>query len=620
VFAFKEKKDAEIAASLYSVEKTISDFNKAYKEESKKLTNEVSKDLDNNLSKAEKKKEIQKEIDKLNNNIDAYLRGNTEVALPAEIKKVVNIMRNQIDYLSNELVNNGLVKAEEIDKIKNNIGEYLTRSYEVYDNVNYKPEDEVRQKAENYLRGQLKPEAEKKAQNEGISVDEALDILVENEITKALDKEVIGEFRKVGKIGAKDLSILKEKKDIPFEIRALMGEYTDAAQNYARTVFKLTSLVNNARFLSQVKDAGMGVYFFENKQDAPKGFTKQIAAEGSDTMNPLNGLWTTPEIAEDMKKQSQNTNKLLNTYLKILGVTKWSKTIGSVMTHSKNIIGNLGFMAVNGHTDLRELATAYDAVKNDLFPQSGKLTIEEREKVRTKFKKYIELGIVKQSAGIGEVRDMFNSKNYDQALVDRLSDKKNNLANKGKKLLKKGVKKAEDLYQAEDDFFKIVGYENELSRYSKAVFGKDKSQLTSEELSQIDQKVADIIKDTYPTYSRVPMAIQWLKRSPVLGNFVSFQAESYRTAYNTMNLARKEMQSDNPKIKAIGRKRLIGAMSYISGKTAILSAIGGAAGVGMSGVPGWLFDDEKEKEKEKDVRTMVAPWATESALAKICRC
>ena len=142
---------------------------------------------------------------------------------------------------------------------------------------------------------------------------------------------------------------------------------------------------------------------FENKADAPKGFTKQIAAEGSDTMNPLNGLWTTPEIAADMEKQSQNTDKLLNTYLKILGVTKWTKTIGSVMTHTKNVLGNLGFMAANGHTDLTELSTAYDAVKNDLFPKSGKLTIEERETVRTKFKKYIEVGIVKPSAGIGQI-------------------------------------------------------------------------------------------------------------------------------------------------------------------------------------------------------------------------
>ena len=392
-----------------------------------------------------------------------------------------------------------------------------------------------------------------------------------------------------------------------------MGEYSDVTQNYARTVLKLTTLVNNAGFLNQVKEAGLGVYLFENKVDAPKGFTTQIAAEGSDTMNPLNGLWTTPEIKEDIEKMNENVSKALEFYLKIIAIPKWMKTIGSVATHAKNVFGNLGFMAVNGHTDLRELATAYDAVKNDLFPQSGKLTIEERERVRKKFKKYIQLGIVKQSAGIGEIRDMFNPNNYDEALVERLNKKVTGLRKLNIKRKKIG-KRIEDWYQSEDDFFKIIAYENELSRYSKALFGKNKKELTPKELGELEDRVASIVKDVYPTYSRVPMLIQKIKLSPIIGNFVSFQAESYRTAVNTYLLAKEEMKSDNPEIKKIGYKRAGGAMTYLALKSSFHSLMGAAAGVGMSGVLGWLFNNEDEEEKEKNARRFVAPWSKDSQI------
>jgi hypothetical protein len=49
-------------------------------------------------------------------------------------------------------------------------------------------------------------------------------------------------------------------------------------------------------------------------------------------------------------------------------------------------------------------------------------------------------------------------------------------------------------------------------------------------------------------------------------------------------------------------------------KTAALSLAGMAAGTGMSGVLGAIFDDDDEKEKEKDVREFVAPWSKDSDL------
>ena len=63
------------------------------------------------------------------------------------------------------------------------------------------------------------------------------------------------------------------------------------------------------------------------------------------------------------------------------------------------------------------MSKAYDVVLNDF---KGKNKLELRQKMS----EYIELGIVKQSAGLNEIRDMFKDANYETALYSRLSDKK----------------------------------------------------------------------------------------------------------------------------------------------------------------------------------------------------
>ena len=266
------------------------------------------------------------------------------------------------------------------------------------------------------------------------------------------------------------------------------------------------------------------------------------------------------------------------------------------------MIGNLGFVWINGHYDLTEMSTAYKTVMNDLKNK-------DKGDLREKMREYIELGIVKQSAGLNEVKDMFKDANYETALYTRLTSKKLTNRQYIARKATKGKRFLEDMYQAEDDFFKIVAYENELSSYSKAMFGKPKNKLTPKELTEVNKVVGEIVKNTYPTYSRVPEAIKLLRRNPIIGNFVSFQAESYRTAYNTVAIATKELKSDNPKIKAIGARRLVGATSYVAAKDTMLTYFAMAAGHGAVGVLG-LFDDDDEKELGKAYRNMaLTTWS-----------
>lgn len=588
VFTAKENKEAAVARHLNIVDQNVKDFNRLYSK-----------------YKGDK--------DALVDNFDKYIRGDKDAVLPDEFLVVANSMRNQIDGLSQQLINSGIVDADMAKTIKDNMGQYLTRSYKIYDRANWKKEvqDEVKQKAINLLKSQYREMAQQISDAEGIPLDEALDNLVTNRLDEMLTTEGASNFITGSKLGAKDLSVFKERQDIPIEIRMLLGEYSDPALNYAKTVLKLSSLAANHKFLTEIKKNGTGVYFYEkNDPRRPADFNTMIATEGSDTMNPLNGLYTTKEIADSFMAQPSQLSNFWKTFMKFQSAIRWLKTIGSVATHIKNVFGNIGFVWINGHFDPKEVGRAFMTVKNDF----SKGTNQQR---RDKMNEYISLGIVKQSAGLGEIMDMFKDANWDTAMASRLSNEKIGLIGKAKRLFFQGKKKIEDAYQAEDDFFKIVAYENELTRYSKAMFNKEKSELTEDELVEVNKVVTEIVKNTYPTYDRIPEAIKMVRRAPFIGNFVSFQAESYRTAFNTVALAKNELTSDNKKIKAIGAQRLAGATTYLSAKSAILSYFSMAAGTGLTGLAGYLFDDDDEEKKDKDIRKFVAPWSEKSDLLMI---
>jgi hypothetical protein len=82
----------------------------------------------------------------------------------------------------------------------------------------------------------------------------------------------------------------------------------------------------------------------------------------------------------------------------------------------------------------------------------------------------------------------------------------------------------------------------------------------------IDDASAYLLRNTYPTYSKVPPAIQELRKIP-LGTFISFPAEILRTGANIINIGLKETSSKNAAIRQMGLRRLMGAFmtSYATG-------------------------------------------------------
>jgi hypothetical protein len=593
-FSLKERMEGEISKEANRAVKTSRKFGKLF-DKTKEDKELLLKDFDN------------------------YIRGDKSVQLPNEFIGVANEMRNHIDTLSEMLINNGAVTGEMAETIIDNLGSYLSRSYEIYDNKNYRNKvgDELVNQARNFLRTQPGTILEAKAEaiKKGIPLDQAIESMLDNKIGDLFADVKLEGFFKGAKVGAKDLSTLKFRQDIPEQIRMLMGEYTDPAMNYARTVNKLINLAAQHKFLSDIKEAGFGKFFFE-KGDAlrPAGYNSQIAAEGSNVMAPLNGLYTTPEIFEAFQKQfnPKEIGAVMKFFYRVMSLTKWLKTIASLGTHAKNIFGNTAFVMSNGH-DITKLGSAIKIVANDLKTMS-------KPEIQAKIDEYIEAGIMRQGAGINEIRDMFKDASLDDYLERRLSAKQpRTLFGKAGKFLssfgKKIVTGLEDAYQAEDDMFKIAAYENEMSRYADALYNKQVKNLTPEQKAEVSKVAAENVKNTYPTYSRIPEGIKMMRKVPLfIGSFISFQAESYRTAFNTIALAKEELSSDNKKLKKIGATRVAGSVAYLTVKNAWLSYAGMAFGTGLSGIVGALYDDEEEEKKEKDVREFLPEWSKNSDL------
>ena len=83
----------------------------------------------------------------------------------------------------------------------------------------------------------------------------------------------------------------------------------------------------------------------------------------------------------------------------------------------------------------------------------------------------------------------------------------------------------------------------------------------------IEEASAFLLRNTYPTYSKVPPIIQALRKLP-LGNFISFPAEILRTGANIISTGLKEAAHPNRAIQQMGIRRLTGAFmtSYAVGK------------------------------------------------------
>ena len=531
-------------------------------------------------------------------------------ALPDEIIPYVYAMRGQIDNLTRDLIGFGYVTPEQAVNLEKNIGSYVNRSYRMFNEMGYKPEPEVKNAAIKFLADDyVKEIATDKAGT--LSYKQAYDEAIqkaEKDIEAILNKKKNPYFN--ASVDRRNTGILQERQDIPEPLRKLMGEYTDPGTVFMMTVAKQAALKASSQYLNKLRENGMGTLFFEKDDPSrPLSHSVQIASPGSESMNPLGGLYTTPEIAEAIYMAEPTYNNFTQVWMKLVGAVRWGKTVGSVATQFKNFESNLGFAVLNGYLMSGQNTAAFKASAKYVKGQYSKAEIDAITD------KAIRLNLVGQSVGARELKEMLGSGDvHDIALDISLGPD----GKWGKKVAKKlnVFKQANKLYRLGDDFWKVYAYMTEREQLSDARFSSKYDELTKEQQDQIDVESSERVKNTWPTYDRVvELAKVVSKNAPIFGNFISFQAESLRVLANSIKLAKQDMA--DPQLRHLGVRRAVGIAAYFGLRSAITIGLAKTAGFAAAGVLGAAFGDDEEERNKRAIKQALPPFMRTSDLAVI---
>ena len=494
--------------------------------------------------------------------------------VPEGMHEILIKMRNQIDALSREMVKEGIVEGDLAMKFMDNLGYYLTRTYRKHNDKDWKWEkipDEIKNRAYKVIKDELPT---------------ATDAEIEGIMRGIVSKDSPFGIINSGKLGTKDLGILQRRKSIPEAIRALMGEYKDPLYNYATSIGRSANLIEKSNFLRQVKETGLNKFLF-NK---PKGeFSELLAAEGSDVMSPLNGLYTTRDIKEAFEQfeASEITSSIGRLYMKANAGVKYGKTILSVQTHVRNYISWPLIHLAGGRNPFGFLTTTGREIRNKVTERTKKEITENRKEY---VKELLEYNILDESVWAGEMHDVMKDsfKYYED--FDRAGD------NFLKKIGKGGLQLAEKFYKLEDNVHKIYAYEYEKERYRRVYEKKYPNKSVEEIELMTKQKASAIVTNTTPTYSMVPRSVKAIRRLPIVGTFVSFPAEIFRTTWNTAELIKNEYK--DPDTRHIANTRLAGMISAAIVVPALSLASRIHLGIG--------------RDEDRDMRRFFPEWSEDS--------
>jgi len=294
--------------------------------------------------------------------------------------------------------------------------------------------------------------------------------------------------------------------------------------------------------------------------------TLSVAAKGG-SINPLNELYTTPGMAKALEGTSLAFDKagmLGQLYQSLVlypkGLSQIAKTILSPVTHVRNFVSAGAFATANGIIpDGAAIKQAYQALQTPL-----KGTRQQNDL----YEELLRLGVVNSNVRLGDLTRLLEDVNFGETMT----------SDKGLRMLLKPLSKlksiSQDLYTAEDDFWKIASWAMEKSRLESNMLAKgikrgDVVKRNGVDLTIDDEffkkEAADIVKNNIPNYDYVSDFVKSLRKLPI-GNFVSFPAEIVRTGTNIVRRGLREINetitlADGTVVKpfeSIGYTRLFG--------------------------------------------------------------
>jgi len=516
--------------------------------------------------------------------LDDALHGDPQAkaGLPNPVAMIIEKMRQHIDYLSRLFRTLGIVEGEMVSTFDKNDGVYVHRSYQIHTDPKWseKIPADVRNRAKDWMRIELQNATEGPVSDQ--EVNDALDTLLFEAAEGASPMAILAK----GKLGSKDLGILRHRKELPFELREFLGERHDVIQNYALSVSKMIQVVANHKFLTAVVEQGKGTFFFDQGN---KEHPAQIADKGNYALKPLAGLYTTPEIAQAFSEfyaPKATNSAVLSLYYRLNAFVKASLTIYNPAAQVRNLLSWGPIRIASGHLPW---SNSWKSAQH-MVAQWG---LGDSQKRRNYLHRAVELGVIGEEFEGQELNDLLDRANDKDALAlleaGVLTD------TRLWKAVKSGGRIAQAIYRAGDDFPKLMEWESNKNDL------RNGHPAWSE--AKVEEEAAKRNRQGLPYYGEVPQLVKAFGRAPGFGQFVRWSSEMIRVAQGNLKIAAADLQT--PGMRLTGARRLAGM------------AIAGSLFQGAAMFAAWMLgidDDEREA-----LRNFAAPWARNSTLIPVGR-
>ena len=579
--------------------------------------------------------------------VESFLRGKIKLnALPKELQTSSNELKNHIESIMKEF-SKALPKGKDADDVvkalsaslNKDIKSYLLKSFKTFTNPNYVPDEQVVNNAASWLARNVisKNKDYKIAANQTYSKINNLNTRYET-YGKDLVNKIMAEGRGEGKnplailkdIGQNILrndkyKFLRTGEELPDAIQKLLGVEKNLKSSILFTTTDVVAANAQKRAADFIAKQGLkNGWLFRNEAEAITKYPKarqvvELPQIGNKLKTELTDMWTSPEFVEMFKGTGGQFNRSViaafyrNYILRPKAMVQAGKTLYSPTTQVRNVTAGSMFALLNGH--IGHNASLTDSIRitmRDIFKRGKDIDNVE-------FNNYIEKlighGVIDENVVAQELRAIF--KNIKAGSIQTEEE----LA---QALLKAPsiTEKVARVYAGGDNLWKIYGYEFDKSMLSQSLKSVDdvadffkhmgddfsKTDLVSNIPKSLDQSLdeaaAYMIRNTYPTYSKVPPVVQGIRNLPI-GNFVSFPAEIIRTTSNNLIMGLKMSSHANPGIRQMGIRRLMGASMTLYG-----------IGKGVSETAYYLTGTT-EAQWDAYKRAVAAPWDKNKNLVPI---
>ena len=539
--------------------------------------------------------------------VDEFLRNQRKIQdLPTEFQSLAKDLKQEIKNTMSEfqkMLPKGKdgdaitrdLRNVEVDKVQS----YLLKSFATFTNPNYAPDEAVYNKAVDWVAknvikkdktSRLNAEAQFGNKSLEDSYKESAKMVVESILRagRAEGKNPLQQLKEIGKlVNFKNYKFMKTGDELPDTIKKLLGPEPNIRSSVSFTTSEMISALANKRAADYIADVGLKNGWLYKSLEEARNAGKLDYAQinkmprlGPHMKSNLTKLYADPDFVQAIQGVGGILDNLVNIpiYREIMQgkvLVQVGKTLYSPQTQVRNVSSAAFFALMNGHIGgMASVTNAMKIVLDDIF-KAGRQGIDEVE-FNDYVEKLVRLGVWDENVVASELKAVMNQlKNNTIRTSDQLFDRLIKMA---------PTDKVARLYAGGDNLWKHFGYEYSKSQLNMALKNIDDVKAWYRDMGEefveknirtgavktmdehLDEASAWLIRNTYPTYSKVPPAIQNLRKVP-LGAFISFPAEILRTGTNITATALKEMSSSNAAIRQMGIRRALGAFmtSYATG-------------------------------------------------------